>query len=98
MGTGDSFSGAKAQPGRDADHYLYLVPSAPSAFMACSGTALAFYTEWSKSHETHKSVTREKFTIMLVVILILYVGTTAFSPRATGAGATLTAFCTPLVE
>jgi hypothetical protein len=27
---------------------------------------------------------------MLVVILILYVGTTVFPPRATGAGATLT--------
>jgi hypothetical protein len=28
-------------------------------------------TEWSKSHATHKSVTRENFTIMLAVILIL---------------------------
>jgi hypothetical protein len=35
---------------------------------------------WSKSHATHKSVTRENFTIMLVVILILYIGTTVFSP------------------
>jgi hypothetical protein len=39
------------------------------------------YTEWSKSHATHKSVTRENFTIMLMVILILYVGTTV-SPHS----------------
>jgi hypothetical protein len=37
-------------------------------------------TEWSKSHATHKSVTRENFTIMIMVILILYVGTTVFPP------------------
>jgi hypothetical protein len=55
-------------------------------------------TESSKSHATHKSVTRENFIIMLVVILILYVGTTVFTPRATGAGATLTPSCTPSVE
>jgi hypothetical protein len=35
---------------------------------------------------------------MLVVILILYVGTTVFAPRATGAGATLTPSCTLSVE
>jgi hypothetical protein len=35
---------------------------------------------------------------MLVVILILYIGTTVFPPRATGAGATLTPSCTPSVE
>jgi hypothetical protein len=34
---------------------------------------------------------------MLVVILMLYVGTTVFPPRATGAGATLTTSCTPSV-
>jgi hypothetical protein len=34
------------------------------------------YTEWSKSHATHKSVPRKNFTIMIVVILMLYVGTT----------------------
>jgi hypothetical protein len=32
---------------------------------------------------------------MLVVILMMYVGTTVFPPRATGAGATLTPSCTP---
>jgi hypothetical protein len=52
MGTGDPFPGAKARPGRDADHSpssrtgdeneeLYLL-SSPSAFVACSRTALAF--------------------------------------------------------
>jgi transposase len=35
---------------------------------------------------------------MLAVILILYVGTTVFAPRATGAGATLTPSCTLSVE
>jgi hypothetical protein len=30
------------------------------------------YTEWSKSNATHKSIIRENFTIMLVVILIDY--------------------------
>jgi hypothetical protein len=55
-------------------------------------------TEWSKSHATHKSVTRENFTIMLVVIFILYVGTTVFPPCATGAGVTLTPSSTPSVE
>jgi hypothetical protein len=43
-------------------------------------------TVWSKSHATHKSVIRESFTIMLVVILILYVGATVFPPCTTGAG------------
>jgi hypothetical protein len=52
MGTGGSFPGAKARLGRDADHSLHLMPrsrmsrsytsSLPSAFMACSGIALAF--------------------------------------------------------
>jgi hypothetical protein len=52
MGTGGPFPGAKARPGRDADHSPHLVPrskmsrsytsSPPVAFMACSGTALAF--------------------------------------------------------
>jgi hypothetical protein len=56
------------------------------------------YTESSKRHATHKSVIRENFTIMLVVILIQYVGTTVLPPRATGAGATLTPSCTPSVE
>jgi hypothetical protein len=55
-------------------------------------------TEWSKRHATHKYVTRENFTIMLVVILILYIGTIVFASRATGAGATLTASCRPSVE
>jgi hypothetical protein len=35
---------------------------------------------------------------MLVVILILYVGTAVFPPRATGAGLTLAPSCTPSVE
>jgi hypothetical protein len=35
---------------------------------------------------------------MLVVTLILYVGTTVFPPRATGAGATLAPSSTPSVE
>jgi hypothetical protein len=49
---GGPFPGAKAQPGRDADHSPHLVPrsrmsrsytsSPSSAFMACSGTSLAF--------------------------------------------------------
>jgi hypothetical protein len=50
MGTGGPFPGGKAQPGRDADHSPHLVPRSrnrsytplpPSAFIACSGTALA---------------------------------------------------------
>jgi hypothetical protein len=52
MGTGDSLPGAEVRPGRDADHSPHLVPRSrmsksynspppPSAFMACSGTALA---------------------------------------------------------
>jgi hypothetical protein len=51
MGTGRPFAGAKARPGRDADNSPHLVPrsrmsrsytsSPPSAFVACSGTALA---------------------------------------------------------
>jgi hypothetical protein len=57
-----------------------------------------WYTEWSKSHATHKSDTRENVTIVLVVIFILYVGTTVSSPHATGAGATLTPSSTPSVE
>jgi hypothetical protein len=52
----------------------------------------------SKSHASHKSVTRENFTIMLVLISILYVGATVFPPRATGAGTTLTPSCTFSVE
>jgi hypothetical protein len=51
-GTGGPFHGGKTQPGRDADHSpqssaefknvseVYLL-SFPSAFMSCSGTALA---------------------------------------------------------
>jgi hypothetical protein len=49
METGGPFPGAKARPGRDADHSPHLVPrlrmsrsctSTPSsAFVACSGTA-----------------------------------------------------------
>jgi hypothetical protein len=51
MGTGGPFLGAKARPGREADHSPHLVPwsmsrsytySSPSVFMACIGTALAF--------------------------------------------------------
>jgi hypothetical protein len=50
-GTGGPFPGAQARPGRDADHSPHLVPrstmsrsytSPHSAFVACSGTALAF--------------------------------------------------------
>jgi hypothetical protein len=51
MGTRDPFPGGKARPRRDADHSPHLVPrsrmsrsytsSPPSAFVACSGTALA---------------------------------------------------------
>jgi hypothetical protein len=50
MDTGGPFSGAKARPGRDADHSPHLVPrssvsrsyisSPPSAFMACVGQLL----------------------------------------------------------
>jgi hypothetical protein len=53
MGTGGPFPGGKARPGRDADDSPHLVPrsgmsrsyaSSPrSAFMACSGTDLAFF-------------------------------------------------------
>jgi hypothetical protein len=50
------------------------------------------------SHATHKSIARENFTIMLVVILILYVGTTVFPQGATGTDVTLTPSCTPSVE
>jgi hypothetical protein len=53
MGTGDPFSGAKARPGRDANHSppsssevaneyeLYLL-SPQNAYVECSGIALAF--------------------------------------------------------
>jgi hypothetical protein len=52
MGTGGPFPGAKVLPGRDADHSprlvsrlrisrRYISPLPPSAFMACSGAALA---------------------------------------------------------
>jgi hypothetical protein len=50
VGTGGSFPGAKVRPGCDTNHSPHLVPrsrmsrsytSPPSAFMACSGTALA---------------------------------------------------------
>jgi hypothetical protein len=49
---------------------------------SCLLSREGWYTEWSKSHATHKSVTRENFTIMLVVILILYVGTTVSPPHS----------------
>jgi hypothetical protein len=66
MGTGDPFSGAKARPGRDADHSpisaevenkqdLYLLP--PSAFVACSGTALTLCTQKSGAHNSWNVVT-----------------------------------------
>jgi hypothetical protein len=52
MGTRGPFAGAKARPERDADHSHHLEPRSrmsrsytpihPSAFMACSGTDLAF--------------------------------------------------------
>jgi hypothetical protein len=38
MGTGGPLPGVKARPGRDADH------SPPSGSMACSETALLFFT------------------------------------------------------
>jgi hypothetical protein len=51
LGTRGPFSGAKARPGRDADHSPHLMPRSsmsrsytsfpPSAFMACSGRVLA---------------------------------------------------------
>jgi hypothetical protein len=51
MGTGGPFTGGKARPASDPDHLPLLVlrprmsrsyiSSPPSAFMACSGTALA---------------------------------------------------------
>jgi hypothetical protein len=54
MGNRGPFSGGKARPGRDADHSPHLVPrswlsrsytsSPPSAFTACSGTALLYFT------------------------------------------------------
>jgi hypothetical protein len=53
MGTGGPFPEAKARPRRDADHSPHLVPrsrmsrsytSPQSAFVACSGTVLAFYS------------------------------------------------------
>jgi hypothetical protein len=43
MGTGGSFPGGKARPGRDADHSPHLVPRSwmsSSYTMACSGTPL----------------------------------------------------------
>jgi hypothetical protein len=50
MGTGGSFPGGKARPGRDADHSPHLVPRlsmsrsyTSSPPMACSGTALLFF-------------------------------------------------------
>jgi hypothetical protein len=52
MGTGGPFLVAKARPGRDAHYSPLLVPRSmsrsytplpPSAFMACSGTALALF-------------------------------------------------------
>jgi hypothetical protein len=52
MATEDPFPGHKARPGRDADHSPHLLPrskmsrsytsSSLSAFVACSGTALAY--------------------------------------------------------
>jgi hypothetical protein len=55
MGTIDPYSGTKGRQRRDADHSPHLVPRLwmsrsytssppPSASMACSGTALSFYT------------------------------------------------------
>jgi hypothetical protein len=54
MDTRGSSPRAKARPGRDADHSPHLAPasrisrsytsSPTSAFLACSGTALAFYS------------------------------------------------------
>jgi hypothetical protein len=56
------FPGAKARPGRDADHSRHLMPrsrksrsyisSPPSAFVACSGIALAFTHAVSSSDYT----------------------------------------------
>jgi hypothetical protein len=51
MGTGGSFPGGKAWPGRDADYSppfsakvgVGAIPPPSSAFMEYSGTALAFY-------------------------------------------------------
>jgi hypothetical protein len=53
MGTGGRFPGAKARPGRDADHSPHLFPrsrmsrgytsSHPKPFVACGGTALCAY-------------------------------------------------------
>jgi hypothetical protein len=52
--------GVKARPGRDADHSPHLVPrsrmsrsytsSPPSSSMACSGTALPFFTQLGFGH------------------------------------------------
>jgi hypothetical protein len=52
VGTGGPFRGAKARPGRDADHSPHLVPrsrmsrsytsSSPKRLVVCNGTALAF--------------------------------------------------------
>jgi hypothetical protein len=53
MGTGGPFPGAKARPGRDADHSPHLVPkswlsrsyasSLPCALKVCCGTALSLH-------------------------------------------------------
>jgi hypothetical protein len=60
MGTGGPFPGGKARPGRDADHSPHLLPRSrigrsytplpPSAFMACSGTALLLLSFYNYCH------------------------------------------------
>jgi hypothetical protein len=60
MGTGGSFPGGKARPGRDADLSPHLVPRSrmsrnyiplpPSAIMACSVTTLLFFCYLDNHH------------------------------------------------
>jgi hypothetical protein len=63
MGIGGPYPGGEALPGRDADHSPHLVSrssmnriynsSPPSAFMACSGTALALFLAALLAYEPH---------------------------------------------
>jgi hypothetical protein len=74
MGIGGPF-GAKARPVRDADHSPHLVPrsrmsrsytsSPPGAFMACSGTILAFFS--SSFRERDQVFVKQWVTLLYTV-------------------------------
>jgi hypothetical protein len=82
VGTGVPFPGAKARPGRDADHLPHLVPRLimsrsytplpPNAFLACSETTLGAIIPLSHTFlcdALHRSETRGLIALTIVAVL-----------------------------